>query len=105
MYVIIIIVNIDDTKSWMTLNKLKLNYDKTEAMIVSLGPTVGCASVPLLDSVKNLGVTLNCHLTMKTHVSIWYAQLTLDSVALVPSVITVHRCYKDSCLCLYSFTS
>ena len=30
---------------------------------------VGCASVPLSDSVKNLGVTLDCHLTKKTHVS------------------------------------
>ena len=73
---------IDDMKSWMILNKLKLNDDKTEAMIVSSGRksrslsfsfpdfiTVGCASVPLSDSVKNLGVTLDCHLTMKTHVS------------------------------------
>ena len=73
---------IDDIKSWMTLNKLKLNDDKTEALIVSSGRksrslsfsfldfiTVGCASVPLSDSVKNLGVTFDCHLTMKTHVS------------------------------------
>ena len=73
---------IDDIKSWMTLNKLKLNDDKTEAMIVSSGRksrslsfsfpdfiTVGCASVPLSDSVKNLGVTPDCHLTMKTQVS------------------------------------
>ena len=57
--------------------------DKTEAMIVPSGRksrslsssfpdfrTVGCASVPLSDSFKNLGVTLDCHLTMKTHVSI-----------------------------------
>ena len=66
----------------MTLNKLKLNDDKTEAMIVSSGRksrslsfsfpdfiTVGCASDPLSDYVKNLGVTFDCHLTMKTHVS------------------------------------
>ena len=72
----------DDIKSWMTLNELKLNDDKTEAMIVSSGRksrslsfsspgyiTVGCASVPLSDSVKNLGVTFDCHLTIKTHVS------------------------------------
>ena len=31
--------------------------------------TVGCSSVPLSDAVKNLGVTFDCHLTMKTHVS------------------------------------
>ena len=73
---------IDDIISWMALNKLKLNDNKTEAMIVASGRksrslsfsfpdfiTVGCASVPVSDSVKNLGVTLDCHLTMKTHVS------------------------------------
>ena len=30
---------------------------------------VGCVSVPLSDSLKNLGVALDFHLTMKTHVS------------------------------------
>ena len=72
----------DDIKSWMTLNKLKLNDDETEAMIVCSGwksrslpcsfpdfITVGCAYFPLSDSVKNLGVALDCHLTVKTHVS------------------------------------
>ena len=91
---------IDDIKSWMTLNKLKLNDDKTEAMITFSGRksrslsfsfpdmiTVGCASVPLSDSVKNLGVTLDCHLTMKTMSPSWYTQLTLNSVTLVPSII------------------
>ena len=66
----------------MTLNKLKLNDDKTVAMIVSSGRKsrslsfsfsdfigVGCVSVPLSDSLKNLGVALDFHLTMKTHVS------------------------------------
>ena len=66
----------------MTVNKLKLNDDKTEAMIVSSGRmsrslsssfpasvTVGSASVPLPDTAKNLGVTLDCYLTMRTHVS------------------------------------
>ena len=63
----------------MTVNKLKLfNNDKTEAMIVSSGResrslsfflpesmTIGSASVPMSDSVKNLGGTLDCHLTLK----------------------------------------
>ena len=73
---------IDDITFWMTLYKLKLNDVKTEVMIISLGrksrslsfsfpefTTVGCASVLLSDSVQNLGVTFDCHLTMKTHVS------------------------------------
>ena len=73
---------VDDVKYRMTVNKLKLNDDKTEAMIVSSGRmsrslsssfpasvTEGSASVPLPDTVKNLGVTLDCYLTMRTHVS------------------------------------
>ena len=60
---------IDDIKDWMTDNKLKLNYDKTEVMIISSSRTstalsipesfdIGNGSVPFSDAVKNLGVTL-----------------------------------------------
>ena len=63
----------------MTDNKLKLNDDKTEVMIISssrmstalLIPDsfeIGNASVPFSGTVKNLGVTLDCHLSLKTHV-------------------------------------
>ena len=31
--------------------------------------SIGSASVPMSDSVKGLGVTLDCHLIMKTHIS------------------------------------
>ena len=70
---------IDDIKDWMTDNKLKLNDDKTEVMIISSSSMstalsipdsfdIGNASVPFSDTVKNLGVTLDCHLSLKTHV-------------------------------------
>ena len=70
---------IDDIKDWMTGNKLKLNDDKTEVMIISSSRMstalsipesfdIGNASVPFSDTVKNLGVTLDCHLSLKTHV-------------------------------------
>ena len=66
---------IRDVKSWMTFNKLKLNDDKTEAMIVSSSSlslsallpaslVVGDATVPFSKTVKNLGVVLDSHLTM-----------------------------------------
>ena len=42
------------------------------------------ASVPLSDSVKNLCVTIDCHLTVSPF---WYAQLSLNSITLVPSII------------------
>ena len=70
---------IDDIKDWMTDNKLKLNDDKTEVMLISSSRMstalsipgsfdIGNASVPFSDTVKNLGVTLDCHLSLKTHV-------------------------------------
>ena len=49
-------------------------YSRVESLDFSLFSfpdfiTVGCASVSLSDSVKNLCVTFDCHLTVKTHVS------------------------------------
>ena len=66
-------------KVWMSSNKLKLNDDKTEAMIVppqrmsaSLpmpdSLTVGTSNEMLSKSVKTLGVMLDTHLTMKNKV-------------------------------------
>ena len=62
-----------DVKSWMTLNKLTLNDDKREAMIVSSGRmsqslsssfpdsvTVGSASAPLSDTMKTQVSRLVC---------------------------------------------
>ena len=70
---------VDDVRSWMTQNKLKLNDGKTEAMIISSSKmfkkisypssmTIGSASIPFATSVKNLGVTLDCHLEMDVHI-------------------------------------
>ena len=69
-----------DVKSWMTANKLQLNDNKTEAMIIlsnrmsvhSPLPSVihiGDADVPFVSSVKNLGVTLDSNLSMSQHIS------------------------------------
>ena len=69
-----------DVKSWMTANKIQLNDNKTEAMIIlsnrmsvhSPLPSVihiGDADVPFVSSVKNLGVTLDSNLSMSQHIS------------------------------------
>ena len=58
---------------------LKLNDSKTELMLVTSKRskhlhnlptliTIGNAQIPFKQSVKNLGLTLDCHLTMKAHV-------------------------------------
>ena len=69
-----------DVKSWMTTNKLQLNDNKTEAIIIlsnrmsihSPLPSVihiGDADVPVVSSVKNLGVAMDSNLSMSQHIS------------------------------------
>ena len=59
---------------------LKLNDNKTELMLVTskrtkhlhslpTSITIGNAEIPFKKSVKNLGFTLDCHLTRNAHVS------------------------------------
>ena len=71
---------ISDVKSWETANMLKLNDNKTELMLVtskrtvhlhnlSASITIGNAQFPIKHSEKNIGLTLDCHLTMNAHVS------------------------------------
>ena len=71
---------ISDVKVLATANMLKLNDSKTELMLVTskrsknlhnlpTSITIGNAQIPFKKSVKNLGFTLDCHLTMNAHVS------------------------------------
>ena len=71
---------ISDVKAWATANMLKLNDNKTELMLVTSNRTIHIHSLPtsitmgnaqilFKKSVKNLGFTLDCHLTMNAHVS------------------------------------
>ena len=70
----------NDVKSWATANMLKLNDNKTELMLVTskrskhlyhlpTSITIGNAQIPFKQSLKNLGLTLDCHLTINAHVS------------------------------------
>ena len=69
---------VHDVKSWMTHNKLKLNDDKTEALIISSPRIsnsipltlliVGNPTVHFSQLVKYLGVMLDMYLTMTAHV-------------------------------------
>ena len=71
----------DNIKTWMTENQLKLNDDKTEALLFpfssSLKPsavpfpdsiTLGSHNIPFSDSARNLGFILDSKLSMKKHV-------------------------------------
>ena len=70
---------IDDVEAWATVNMLKLNDNNTELMLVTskrtkhfhslpTSITIGNAQIPFKKSVKNLGFTLDCHLTMNLNV-------------------------------------
>ena len=71
----------DNIKTWMTENQLKLNDDKTEALLFpfssSLKPSTGplpdsitlCShNIPFSDSARNLGFILDSKLSMKKHI-------------------------------------
>ena len=69
-----------DVLAWATANMHKLNDNKTELMLViskrtkhlhslPTSITIGNAQIPFKKSEKNLGFTLDCHLTMNAHVS------------------------------------
>ena len=67
--------SIGDVKAWATANMLKLNDNKTEFMLVTSKKTkhlhnlpssitIGNAQIPFKQSLKNLGLTLDSHLTL-----------------------------------------
>ena len=69
-----------DINAWATANMLKLNDNKTKLMFVTsyrtkhlhnlpTSNTIGNAQIPFKQSVKNLDLTLDCHLTTNAHVS------------------------------------
>ena len=71
---------ISEVKAWETANMLKLNDNKAELMLVTSNRTkhlhnlptsitMGNAQIPFKQSVMNLGLTLDCHLTINAHVS------------------------------------
>ena len=69
-----------DVNAWATAKILRLNDNKTELMLVTskrtkhlqnlpTSITIGNAQIPIKLSVRKLGFTLECHLTMNAHVS------------------------------------
>ena len=69
-----------DVDAWTTANMLKRNDNKTKHMLVTskrtkhlhnlpTSITIGNAQIPFKHSVMNLGLTLDCHLTICAHVS------------------------------------
>jgi hypothetical protein len=95
-----------DIKNWMTENKLKLNGDKTEALLIGTKQKLSAipdaslllsdATVPLSTQVKSLGVILDSTLSMQPHI----ASLTkacffqLRRIASIRRYLTQDACIK-----------
>ena len=66
-------------KAWMTFNKLQMNEDKTDVLLVTAKQIVNLQHLPefmtinvtcinFTPSVRNLGVTLDCTLSLHQHI-------------------------------------
>ena len=103
----------DDIKAWMCNNQLKLNEDKTEAILFSIPSLSSCHCLPssiivstheiqFSDKVRNLGFILDSNLTMKQHV-IKICQTAYYEVKRISSIRRyLRRCSKtnDNFLCI-----
>ena len=92
---------ISDVKAWATVNTLKLDDNKTKLMLVTskrtkhlhslpTSITIGNAQISFKQSVKNLGFTLDCHITMNAHVSniAWTCYFELRRLASIRRFLT-----------------
>ena len=92
---------ISDVKAWATANMLILNDNKTELVHVTskrtkhlhnlpTSITIGNAQNHFKQSVKNLGFTLDCHLTMNAHFSniAWTCYFELSRLASIRRFLT-----------------
>ena len=71
---------IKDIEAWMMINRLKLNGDKTEMLIIgtnkqcrklsNISITVGGSVIEASEKARNLGAVFDTNLTLKSHVSV-----------------------------------
>ena len=70
---------VKDVRSWMLFNKLKLNDNKTEFIVIGTHQqlqkvstqslSIGNAQINSSKSARNIGAWFDCHLNMQSHIS------------------------------------
>ena len=70
---------VEETKGWMADNKIRFNDQKTDVLVIckkasrrkleDLPLVIGYASITPSAFVRNLGVTIDCHLTMQQQIN------------------------------------
>ena len=101
----------DDIKTWMTENQLKLNDDKTEALLFPFSSslkrstvpfpdsiTPGSHNIPFYDSARNLGFILVSKLSTKKHVikicqTVYFELKHISSIRRFLTENTTKTCY------------
>ena len=92
---------LSDIRTWMLHNKLKINDDKTEFLLLSSAHAksklkddhklnVGNASIPTSSTAKNLGVMFDSHMTMEKHITsvCKSANFHLRNISAIRNVLT-----------------
>ena len=103
---------ISDIKALATANMLKVIDNKTRLMLdtskitkhlhnLPTSITIGNAQILLKQSAKNLGFTLDCHLTMNAHVST-IARICYSEIRCLASIRIFLRSSCHTCICLFS---
>ena len=103
---------VDDTKVWMADNKIKFNDPKSDALVVysktsrkkpaDLPLAIGEASIHPSDSVRNLGVTIDKHLTMQQQIGTTCRNAFYQLRRIVRIRKFLSRCVYPTSLCLCS---
>jgi hypothetical protein len=95
-----------DIKSWMTQNKLKLNDEKTEVLLIrskfSRLPRpideifIGSSIIELAESARNIGVIFDQHFTFKKHISTTCRSIyfNLRKIGYIRHFLTKDTCQK-----------
>ena len=94
-----------DIKNWMVKKKLKLNDDKTECMLFGTQHNlkkyhefqcvnIGTTTVKIVPVIRNLGVLIDCNLTMKNHIlnTVKVCNYHLRNIAFIRKYINVDTC-------------
>ena len=96
--------------AWMDSNKLELNDEKTEALVVGACSrtsvcyrehlNIGGSPIPFQPKVKSLGVVLDSSLTMSHHISsvCHSAYLELHRISAIHPFLTTDKRDCNSCL-------
>ena len=105
---------ISEVKSWMDCNKLKLNDNKTESVLIKSDRTmlpdsaptsirVGNFDIPFAFHARNLGITISSNTTMDMHVTniCRSAYAELRHISSIRHLLTVNATKKLSSLPLF----